>query len=378
MKFLRTAIAVLVLAMHSSFADMGPISIKKTEVREPVQNAIILFDQGKRRETIILQTKLVSTRNVKGMFFMPLPSEPNVSIAGTGVFSRVTAFAKTNGIRFTLTDLWSLMYMTNGGGSHEDDSREKGISVEFTADMAEHDITVIHIESWDHLKQWLVQFMADKQIPMEFDLDSIEKTVVAYAADDIRYFIFDIIDLAKDERSTNPLVMDFESDKLYYPLRVNALYNGPSDVQLYIFSPSRIPPGRFSRIGFFESEQLDVSSSQARRLWDGFPARRQGSLNLMCCYMPDPRNVYQEFYTKTQYYRKMVLLRDCALARWERDVNLSLMWGESHDPDYIVDPAWSMVRPGLTSDNWLDEYKHNHRLESTGAPPAAVAPEIHP
>ena len=325
-----------------------------------------------------MQTKLVSTRNVKGMFFMPLPSEPTVSVAGTGVFSRVMAYAKTNGISFTLRDIWNLIYMTNGSGSHEDDSREKGISIEFTADIAEHDITVIHIESWGHLRQWLVQFAADKQIPMEFDIDSIEKTVVAYASDGISYFLFDVVDLAKNERSTNPLVMDFESDKLYYPLRVNALYDGPSDVLLCIFSPSRIPSGRFSRIGFFESKQLDVSFSQARRLWDGFPARRRGALNLMCCYMPDPRNVYQEFYTKTQYYRKMALLKDCALARWERDVNLSLVWGESHDPDYIVDPSWSMVRPGLTSDNWVDEYIHHQELESTGAPPKADQPETHP
>jgi hypothetical protein len=327
-------------------ADMGPIPIKETAIREPVQNAIILFDQAKKRETIVLQTKLVSSRNAKGLFFMPLPSKPKVSTAKPDIFTRVVGFAKAEGVKFKLVDIWGT---TLGGGSGGG-AKTKGITVEFTETLAEHDVTVIRVESWDHLRQWLVQFMADKKIPMVFDLGKIKDTVIAYAKDDVRFFLFDVVNLAKVEQSTHPLVIDFESDKLYYPLRVNALYDGPSDVQLLVFSPSRIPKGRFEHIGFLESAQIDVSPSQSRSLWPGIPQRIPGQLNMMCCYMPDPRKVYQEFHPHRTYLQNRPVLKRCALARWKRDVNLSLFWGKSQEPDYTVHPIFSMVKPDWGED----------------------------
>ena len=344
MKMKRIAIALVLAAPLPCLADMGPIPMKETAIREPVQNAIILFDQGKKRETIVLQTKLVSTRSVKGMFFMPLPSKPDVSTAKPDVFERVVGFAKASGVKFTLADIWG---MTNGPGGGGAGDKTRGISVEFTATLAEHDVTVIRVESWENLRQWLIQFIIDKRIPMEFDLDKIKDTVVAYANDGMRFFLFDVVDISKVEQSTHPLVIDFESDKLYYPLRVNALYDGPSDVQLLVFSPSRIPKGRFEHIGFMESKQFDVSPSQSRSLWEGIPERLPGSLNFVCCYMPDPRTVYQEFHTRRSYLLELPTLKRCALARWKRDVNLSLIWGKSQEPDYYVSPTFSLAHPGF-------------------------------
>lgn len=92
-----------------------------------------------------------------------------------------------------------------------------------------------------------------------------------------------------------------------------------------------------------ESKQLDVSPELARSLWDGIPQRIPGQLNFVCCYMPDPRTVYQEFHTMQSYLLELPKLRRSALARWKRDVNLSLIWGKSQDPDYSVDPLFSMV-----------------------------------
>jgi len=344
MKMKRTAILLALVVALPCFADMGPIPMKETEIREPVQNAIILFDQGKKRETIVLQTKLVSTRSAKGMFFMPLPSKPDVSTAKPDVFKRVVGFAKASGVKFTLADIWGQTLGAGGGGA---DPKTKGISVEFTKSLAEHDVTVIRVESWDNLRQWLIQFIIDKRIPMEFDLDKIKETVVAYANDGIRYFLFDVVDISQVERSTHPLVIDFESDKLYYPLRVNALYDGPSDVQLLVFSPSRIPKGRFEHIGFMESKQFDISPSLSRSLWDGIPERIPGSLNFVCCYMPDPRTVYQEFHTRRSYLLELPRLKRSALARWKRDVNLSLIWGKSQEPGHYVDPMFSLAHPGF-------------------------------
>ena len=129
MKMKRTAIALVLAATLPCLADMGPIPMKETEIREPVQNAIILFDQGKKRETIVLQTKLVSSRSAKGMFFMPLPSKPDVSTAKPDVFDRVVGFAKANSVKFTLADVWGL---TNGPGGGGTDDKTRGISVEFS------------------------------------------------------------------------------------------------------------------------------------------------------------------------------------------------------------------------------------------------------
>ena len=137
---LKAIMAVVFVARTSLLADMGPIPMKEIEIREPVQNAIILFDQAKKKETIILQTRLVSSRSVKGMFFMPLPSKPEVSTATPEVYTRVVTFAKASGITFDLSDIFG---PTLGGG---DDTLVKGISVEFTKTIAEHHVTVIRVD----------------------------------------------------------------------------------------------------------------------------------------------------------------------------------------------------------------------------------------
>jgi len=331
-------------------ADMGAIPMKDIEIREPTQNAIILYDQGKKQEMIMLQTRLVSTRNAKGLFFMPLPSKPKVSTAKPEVFSRAVDFAKAKGVVFTLTDVWGGMHETLGpGGETAEKPKTKGLSVEFTKQVAEHDVTVIRVESWENVRQWLIQFVIDKHIPMEFDIDKIKDTVVAYAADGQRFFLFDVVDLRKEEQSTNPLVIDLESNKLYYPLRVNALYDGPSDVQLMVFSPTAIPKGRFSKIGFMESGAMSVPEAIAKWFWDGFATRSKGDLNFVCYYLPDPRTVYAEFHAPGDHPSEFANLRKCALARWNRDVSISLVWGKSEDPTYRIDPEMSLMTPGASN-----------------------------
>lgn len=93
---------------------MGPIPMKEAKIREPVQSAIILYDQGKKRETIVLQTKLVSTRSAKGMFFMPLPNKPDISTAKQEVFDRVVAFAE--GLMGTATHFQAMSHYYTGAG----------------------------------------------------------------------------------------------------------------------------------------------------------------------------------------------------------------------------------------------------------------------
>jgi hypothetical protein len=57
--------------------------------------------------------------------------------------------------------------------------------------------------------------------------------------------------------------------------------------------------------------------------------------------------VYQEFHTRRSYLLELPRLKRAALARWKRDVNLSLIWGESQEPDYYVDPMLSLAHPGF-------------------------------
>ena len=193
-------IVLPLLSAGICLSDMGPIPIKETEIREPVQNAIVLFDQDRKKETIILQTQLVSTRSTKGMFFMPLPSNPEVSTADPDVFSRVVGFAKECGVTFILADATGDLNSPGGGL----EPKVRGISVVFTKNIAEHDITVIRVESWENLRQWIVQYVIDKRLPVDFDLQKIQDTVQAYTKDEIRYFLFDVVELTDQAKSTKP------------------------------------------------------------------------------------------------------------------------------------------------------------------------------
>jgi hypothetical protein len=315
-------------------ADFAPLPLRVGEVREARQNAVILFNQHDKQETLILQTDVSSSRDVDALFFMPLPSEPKVDTAPSNLFLKVQSVVQEKGLHY----FEDRMFATLGDGPSS--TPKDGLQIVLQARLQEHDVTVVRVESVEHFVSWVADFIIRKKIGTEFDFQKVRSTVVSYLKDDIHFFLFDHVSVKAAGQQMHPLVIDFQSDTVYYPLRVNKLYDGPSDVQLMVLSEDRIPSSRFEQIGFFGTKQVTLDRWEIEAIWKGLADRSRGALHFQCFRLVDPRSWYQELgsgASRGDYLLALPRLREHALKRWDHDVSVSLIWGKNHDPKYWID-----------------------------------------
>jgi hypothetical protein len=270
---------------------------------------------------------------MSGLFFMPLPSVPKVSLAPPRLIEGAVALAKSREMRF-LTDAPRVLGAETTRG-------DLGIRVLVHETIGEHEVTVVEVKSRAHFMQWVVQYRSDHKIKTQFNYDAVRDTVEAYLADGFRYFLFDRVELSETEQSMHPLVIEFESASIYYPIRVNKLYNGPSDVQLLILSPDRIPSDRFKQVGFFATKSVLLTSMEWEALWTGLGQRANGNLHFQCFRLADPRALFREIYpyANPAYDAQKLRLEMQARRRWDYDLAISTKEGKEFDPAYSQQ-AW--------------------------------------
>jgi hypothetical protein len=59
----------------------------------------------------------------------------------------------------------------------------------------------------------------------------------SYIAQDINFFVFDFIEVTSEPKSIEPIVYRFDTDFLYYPLKISALAEGWTDINLFLLTP---------------------------------------------------------------------------------------------------------------------------------------------
>jgi len=313
-------------------------------IHEEEQTAVILMDTGKKRETIILQTNVRSDQDRVAVFFMPLPAKPDVQLAPPDAVTKTLELVRHR--KLTCERMASPLTEINVGGGGLPDARP-GINVVLHKRIGVHQVTTVELKNLVHFRRWAVDFLARNRVSATFDFDRLEAVVQVYFRDDLRFFLFDLIALTRDTTTMKPLAISFASEHIYYPLRVNRLYTGKSDVLLMVFTDVEIPRGRFERIGFASSSSIRITRDDRQLLGSGLngllPKR---PLQFQCFLLEDPRGMYPFLQRsgggpfadghKPSAIELYARLHKEAMVRWEHDVRLSLTWGRRHVPDYQV------------------------------------------
>jgi hypothetical protein len=322
---------IFTCALHANFA---PIPLRTGQIQAAQQDAIIWFNEVQEQEALILQTELTASRDVDALFFMPLPSEPTVAQAPADLFAKMQALVEEKGLHYS--EDWMFKPLESSFKKTTSDKQNTA-----STDAPEYSISLAQIKSVEDFISCVEHYVAQNKIETDFDLDKVRETVRAYINDGIHYFLFYRVALKATEQQTQPLVIEFKSDTVYYPLRVNKLYDGPSDVQLMVLSKTRIPGARFEQIGFFKTKQVILWQQQVQDLWTGFTERSDGPLNFQCFRLVDPRSWFREikpFATEREYRLHQSYLQRQAFYRWNHDVSVSLTWGKRNNPTYTIAP----------------------------------------
>jgi len=214
-------------------ADGGMISISIAEhisIDEPGQKAIIAWDG--QEEILILSTDVHAEGNTTALRVIPLPSQPDrIEQGDFNSFLRIRDLIYD---RFRHRHTWLDCPGGKGGGDGE------GVDIVFHEKIGAHDIWVAKATDVAGFVNWADDFLAQNEIHYQISSPELETLAAQYIDDGIQFFVFDLIELSPDQRSVEPIVYQFQSDTLYFPLKISSIIPGYTQISLFLLTPERL------------------------------------------------------------------------------------------------------------------------------------------
>ncbi len=207
-----------------ALADRGMVPIGDVSVYGPGQKAIIAWNGDE--EIMILSTDVSASGDSQVLEILPLPSEPKVEKGDFASFEQVNKLIEEHFPRHWWDGFRKGML-----------SPGEGVEIIFHEKIGAHDITVVKAADAPELVLWAENFLEDAGIEHEISSPKLESLVSDYIARDIDYFVFDLIEVTSEPRSIEPIVYRFDSDFLYYPLKISTLAEGWTDINLFLLTP---------------------------------------------------------------------------------------------------------------------------------------------
>jgi len=264
---------LLLANLPTVFADKGLVAPPHIALEEPGQIAIVAWN-GKE-EVLILSTNVKSSKSTIVLEVLPLPSNP----------TRVAEGSFESFIR--LNELINKKLLTVKGYGIQAGLRgeEQGIEVTFHEKIGLHDVTVVKVNNLNDFTEWVADFTQSKGL--EYVLSSeFKNTVSDYLESGIKFFVFDVIEANENVQSIKPLIYKFETNFLYYPLKVTATSDVSkstySAVNLFLIAKGQISKtsirskNLLPRLGFdslveLSREELYEISPELADLFEGDP-----------------------------------------------------------------------------------------------------------
>ena len=216
-------------------ADRGMIPTSDVSVYGPGQKAIIAWNG--EEEVLILSTDVYTSENSPVLGILPLPSNPK---------------AIKEGNFDSFTQIESLIQNKDRFGP--------GINITFHEKIGAHDITVVEVNDVHEFIQWAENYLKDHGIEKEISGDKLEVIVSDYIERGLKFFVFDMTDVSKEEESIEPIIYRFESSFLYYPLKISRLALGDVDIDIFAITNDKI-----------DKSSISVSGLKIAKYYDGTP-----------------------------------------------------------------------------------------------------------
>jgi hypothetical protein len=207
-----------------ALADRGMVPIGDVSVYGPGQKAIIAWNGDE--EIMILSTDVSASGDSQVLEILPLPSEPKVEKGDFASFEQVNKLIEEHLPRHWWDGFRKGML-----------SPGEGVEIIFHEKIGAHDITVVEAGDSAELVMWAEDFLRDAGIEHEISSPKLESLVSDYIARDIDYFVFDLIEVTSEPKSIEPIVYRFDSDFLYFPLKISTLAEGWTDINLFLLTP---------------------------------------------------------------------------------------------------------------------------------------------
>jgi hypothetical protein len=224
-------------------ADGGmiPLVAEHISIDEPGQKAIIAW--GGQQEILILSTDVYAEGNTTALRVIPLPSQPDrIQQGDFNSFLRIKDIIYD---RFRPRHTWLDCAARKEGGG-------KGVDIVFHDKIGAHDIWVAKATDAAGFVNWADDFLAQNQIQYQMSSPELESLAGQYIQEGIQFFVFDLIELSPDQKSVEPIVYRFQSDTLYFPLKISSIIPGYTEISLFLLTPeplvdaSQLPESQYA------------------------------------------------------------------------------------------------------------------------------------
>lgn len=218
---------VIALAISTAWADRGSIPFKPgVEIFEPNQRALIAWNG--EEEILLLSTDLAASESTLVLEVLPLPSEPVVKKGDVEVFAKATAL-----INRKLAEK-----MAARGAKEPAQAEEKPAGeVTFHERIGSHDISVTHVLDQTGFIAWVTEYLDSAGAENPAIPESLKPVVEEYLREGFKYFVFDVVSLCEEPRTSEAIQYRFETDHLYYPLKITRTETGSTDIDLLVLTP---------------------------------------------------------------------------------------------------------------------------------------------
>jgi hypothetical protein len=254
-------LAVFFLLPDTCLADRGGwhLSTEPVTLTESGQRAIIGWDG--QTQILCLGTDVSSSKETTVIEFLPLPSEPNVTLGDRQAFETVEKVLAEHFVRF-----FKRRGIFSKGLRAGEDGGEP-FRITFHERLGAHDVTVVKVNRPDEFADWVHEKAKELTGGQASLPDSIRKLITKYLNEyNCSYFVFDVIEVGPDPQSVEPIIYKFKSPVVFYPLEISSTFHGETKIDLIVFSNEYINPDPFWRLGFQVSSVGAVHAPDMQRV----------------------------------------------------------------------------------------------------------------
>jgi len=272
---------ILFISFPLTLADEGIIAIPpklNVSVYEPGQKAIIAWNGTE--EILILSVDVSASEDTLALRILPLPSNPKaIEKANFTSFIAIQEILRKHApFVFSINSTVELL--------PEAEAMLDNVVITFHEKIGVHDITVVKANNSEELTYWISEFLVENGIVEEISLQEFRDVIEDYISRGFFYFVLDLVNISSHEKSVEPILYRFETNFLYYPLRISSIISGNTSITLFLLTQDRIggyiypfKVGAYDRIliptNWFNYTSTAVefygASLGEERLWVGVP-----------------------------------------------------------------------------------------------------------
>ena len=231
------------------------------------QNAIVAWNGEK--EIIILSNDIESSHPATVLRIVPLPSEPKIRKAGFETFEKLIEIVNEK-----LAKIREELWTEEGLGDVMPGGRlPPGVEIVFQEKIGTHDLTVVKVKDSNQFLVWIENFAKEKKLDAKEISEEFKEGIESYLRKKINYFVFDIIEI-ENKKSIEPLVYEFNSNFLFYPLvisGVSEISESLAKIQVFLITEDSLKAPLWREFGWaveLNKEELSQASEEIARLFD--------------------------------------------------------------------------------------------------------------